>query len=314
MQRYMEGKMVTQIIDNITFNMKESHDFSFLSKYGKVFCVFDQNDSGNISFGTDDGKIKHFIKVAGAKTAQSFRETKEAVEALKNAMSIYEELKHPILIELIDNYKLDDLYIAVFKWSKGECLFDHWNFEEYSRNQLLKSPSLKFKQLTIVKRLKSVNTMFEFLVHIQTMGYIAIDFYDGSIMYDFETDSTKICDIDFFRKKPTYNDMGKDFWGTKRLKAPEEYIYGAIIDEATNVFTLGALIFHFFGSYTANDKNQMYKNNCFFPCAIENWVLSKKLFEVSLRAVQEDRNKRYNSISDYFISWNEALCSTEAPL
>ena len=30
------------------------------------------------------------------------------------------------------------------------------------------------------------------------------------------------CDIDLFRKMPTYNDLGKDYFGTKRLKAPEE--------------------------------------------------------------------------------------------
>jgi len=55
-----------------------------------------------------------------------------------------------------------------------------------------------------------------------------------------------ICDIDFFREKPVINDMGQDWWGTKRFKAPEEYILGAKIDEDTNVFTLGALIFDFF--------------------------------------------------------------------
>ena len=303
----MEGKMVTQIIDNISFNLKETRDFSFLSKYGKMFCVFDQNDSGNISFGVKDGEIKYFIKVAGAKTAESFRETKEAVEALKNAMPIYEILKHPNLIQLIEYYEHEDLFIAVFKWAEGDCLFDHWNFEKYSQNPLLKSPYNKFKQLPIEKRLKSIKTIFEFLIYIQKMGYIAVDFYDGSIMYDFTNDITTICDIDFFRKKPTYNDMGEEFWGTKRLKSPEEYVYGAVIDETTNVFTLGALLFHFFGSYSENEKGQMYKNNSFSPCTREKWELSEEMYEVSLRAVNKDRCKRYNSVSDFFITWNKAF-------
>ncbi len=302
--------MVTQIIDNISFSMKELQDFSFLSKYGKVFCIFGQNDSGNISFGTNNGKVKYFIKVAGAKTAEYCREVEKAIEVLKNAMPLYESLKqHPNLIELIEHYELENLYVAVFKWSDGDCLFDYWNFEKYSKNPLLKSPYTKFKQLPIEKRLKSVSIIFEFLTQIELMGYVAIDFYDGSIMYDFKNDFTMICDIDFFRKKPTYNDMGETFWGTKRLKSPEEYVYGAVIDEATNVFTLGALIFNFFGSYSENDISQMYKNSSFFPCALENWELSKELYKVSIKAVKEDRNKRYNSISDFFISWNEALCT-----
>jgi len=55
------------------------------------------------------------------------------------------------------------------------------------------------------------------------------------LMYDFLIDTTTICDIDFFRKKPTFNDIGENYWGTKRLKAPEEYVYGAVVYEATNV-------------------------------------------------------------------------------
>jgi serine/threonine protein kinase len=104
--------------------------------------------------------------------------------------------------------------------------------------------------------------------------------------------------------------MGKDYWGTKRLKAPEEYIYGAVIDEVTNVFTLGALLLHFFGSHSESDISQMYKNNSFFPCASEKWELSEELYAISLRAVNEDRSKRYNTMSDFFITWNNALDST----
>ena len=130
-------------------------------------------------------------------------------------------------------------------------------------------------------------------------------------MYDFKNDRTTICDIDFFRKKPTYNDMGENFWGTKRLKAPEEYIYGAVIDEVTNVFTLGALILNFFGNYSKDDIKQMYQYNIFFPCTFENWELSREMYEVVTKAVSYDRKDRYNSITDFFVSWNAALCSID---
>lgn len=304
--------MIIQRIDNVNFQMKVEHDFSFLSKYGKVFCAFDHNDSGNISFGVAECDNRFFIKVAGAHTSESTTEAKKSVEVLKNAMPLYESLKQlPNIIELIEHYEIKDLYIAVFKWAEVECLFDYWNFDKYSNNALIKSPYQKFKLLPIEKRLKFVKTMFEFLEHIEKMGYVAIDFYDGSIMYDFKNDITTICDIDFFRKKPTYNDMGQNFWGTKRLKAPEEYIYGADIDEFTNVFTLGALILNFFGNYTKADINQMYQHSEFFPCSFENWELSKELYEVVTKAASSDRNNRYNSITNFFTSWNVALSSID---
>lgn len=36
---------------------------------------------------------------------------------------------------------------------------------------------------------------------------------------------------------------GTEWFGSERLKAPEEYIKGSVIDMQTNIFTLGALIF-----------------------------------------------------------------------
>ena len=98
-------KMVIQKIDDISFPMKEAADFSFLSSYGCVFCVFSQNDSGNISFGTDNGKTKYFIKVAGARTSQSCTGTKEAVNTLKAAIPIYTDLVHPCLIQLLEYFE-----------------------------------------------------------------------------------------------------------------------------------------------------------------------------------------------------------------
>lgn len=41
-------KMIYQEIDNIKFKMNEPFDFEFLHKYGTVFKVFDDQDSGNI--------------------------------------------------------------------------------------------------------------------------------------------------------------------------------------------------------------------------------------------------------------------------
>lgn len=299
--------MIAQKIDDVTYNLNEYRNFSFMSKYGKVFCVFDKTDSGNISFGLEDEKTKYFIKIAGAKTTEFCGLPKDVVETLKNAMRLYDELKHPHLIELLEHYELDDLYIAVFKWAEGECLFDHWNFEKYSKNPQLQSPKSKFEQLSLQKRLKSVDTIFEFLSFVESKGHVAIDFYDGSIIYDFANDTTTICDIDFFRKKPAVNDLGEKFWGTKRLKSPEEYVYGDVIDTVTNVYTLGALIFHFFGWYTDEDINKMYKNNCFYPCKLENWQLGKELYDIVNKAVDIDRSKRYKSMAIFYNEWNNAL-------
>ena len=45
----MEAKPVEIQINQITFQLKEHHNFDWLLKLGTVFAVFDQQDSGNIS-------------------------------------------------------------------------------------------------------------------------------------------------------------------------------------------------------------------------------------------------------------------------
>ncbi|MBP2133496.1 serine/threonine-protein kinase [Methanomicrobium sp. W14] len=299
--------MVKINLDNVEFQLKESHDFSWISSLGKVFCVFSQNDSGNISFGVEDGNEKYFVKVAGLKTVESVRTPEEAIASLKEAMPIYKNIKHPNLIELVRHYSLGDIYIAVFKWADGDCLFDYWNFEKYHDSPRIISPAKRFRQLSPEKRIKAVEVLFSFLSEVSKSNYVAVDFYDGSIIYDFSTETTTICDIDFFRKKPAINDMGEDFWGTKRFKAPEEYVKGAVIDEATNVYTLGALIFSFFGNFTDADIRLRYRKNVFMPCTFENWELSRSCYNCVLKSVSIDRSARYASINEFFIAWNNCI-------
>ena len=59
---------VTLSFDDVTFKLKEYQDFEWLVKLGRVFTVFDQQDSGNICFGIEIDGQKRFVKYAGAKT------------------------------------------------------------------------------------------------------------------------------------------------------------------------------------------------------------------------------------------------------
>jgi serine/threonine-protein kinase len=295
--------MAVQTIDGVSFAMKEAHDFSFLSKFGRVFAVFDQNDSGNISFGVDSGAEKYFIKVAGAETAESATSAEKAVEVLKAAVPIYRDLGHPRLIRLVEHFAHGGLYATVFMWADGDCLFDHWNFEKYAANPGLTPPRDRFRMLSCEKRLGAFDAMFDFLIYTESKNYVAVDFGDGNIMYDFERDAVTICDIDFFRKRPAVNDIGERFWGTPRLKSPEEYTLGAAIDSATNVFTLGALLFHFFGDYNHGEVRKLYRENAFYPCRQETWALSEALYGTALKAVCPDRAGRYGSVAAFYRAW-----------
>lgn len=59
-----------QYIDGIPFKLKSAFDFSFMKEYGTVFKVYDDQDSGNICFGTEKDGQRYFVKFAGAPTDQ----------------------------------------------------------------------------------------------------------------------------------------------------------------------------------------------------------------------------------------------------
>lgn len=300
--------MIINRLDNIEFRLQELHDFTWLKRYGTAFWAVDETGSGCICIGMQKDGKKYFCKIAGVNTLEADVTPEDSVQILKQAVAIYRDLEHPNLIKLVEAYDYEKFYVAVFEWSDGECLFDHWNFEKYQRNPLLISPKQRFGELPIYKKMKCVDVLFSFLQSVNERGYVAVDFYDGSIMYDFENDVTTICDIDLFKKAPVINDLGEDWFGTKRLKAPEEYKEESVIDERTNIFTLGALIFEFFGNYSPEEIGKRYRDNQFLPCAYSDWQLNEASYQVAVKAVSLDREERYLTFEEFHEDWKKALC------
>ena len=61
-------------------------------------------------------------------------------------------------------------------------------------------------------------------------GFIAEDFYDGSIIYNFQKKQVHLYDFDFYHPGPFINDRGR-LYGSSRFMAPEEFQKGERIDE-----------------------------------------------------------------------------------
>lgn len=288
--------MIKIKIDNVEFKLKEYQDFTWLNNYGQAFMVIDETGSGCISFGIEKDNKKYFFKIAGAKSINAEVSEKESIRLLKNAVIKYKAIKHDNLIKYIDSFEYKEFFVVIYEYAEGECLFDHWNFDKYKNTKEI-TPLMKFKSLSIEKRLNVVEKLFTFFETFINCGYVAVDFYDSSIIYNFKNDTVTFCDIDLFRKLPTTNDLGQDYFGTKRLKSPEENELGAPIDELTSEFTLGAIIFDIFSEVKNTDKR--YNLGMFIPNDIEYFSLSKEVYNVLIKATNYDRNKRYKSIKEF---------------
>ncbi len=280
-------------IDKVEFELQEEHNFNWLKQFGTVFCVFDQQDSGNISFGVEKEGQKYFVKYAGAKPVDFTGNPDDAIERLKRAIPVYQSLEHPYLIKLVDYISIEKGYAIIFQWFEGECLHAHWLFGGAAKYTNTESPFYRFKNLKIEKRLKVIDAIFSFHTYVESQKYVAVDFYDGSILYDFKNHEMKICDIDFYRKAPSVNEIGEEFWGSKRTKSPEEYKIGAPIDSITNVYNIGAVVFGLIGG-------EMDRS-------FSKWEADQELYKVAAKAVEANRDKRYSTIEEFYNAWNSAL-------
>lgn len=293
MENLQKTNLITMTLDKVDFQLQEEHNFDWLKQYGAVFCVFDQQDSGNISFGVEKDERKYFVKYAGSRPIDFTGNPEDAIERLKKAVPVYQSLEHQHLIKLLDHFSTENGYAVVFEWFEGECLHSHWSFGGIAKYTNPNSPFYRFKKLEVEKRLKALDAIFSFHTYVESQRYVAVDFYDGSILYDFNNNETKICDIDFYRHSPSINDLGENFWGSNRSKSPEEYELGAPIDSITNVFNLGAIAFGLLGG--EGDRS------------FSKWDANQGLYEVAIKAVEEDRNKRYSTVKEFYDAWKSVL-------
>ena len=273
---YLEDFYI-QYIDQIPYKLKSPFDFTFIRGYGEVFKVYDDQDSGNICFGVQNGDRKIFIKFAGAPTVRFAGKPEEAVAELKAAVKIYEDLAHPHLVNFIRAEEIGGGFAAVFEWTDGECMG-----KMYPRSRE------KFMGMPDSTKMDVFVDILDFHIHVIEQGYVAIDFYDGSILYDFQKEKTFICDIDLYSKRPYMNTVGR-MWGSSRFMSPEEFERGADIDEITNVYTMGATAFALFGG----EKDR----------SLGKWRLSEELYEVALKAVSDERENRQQSLAEFKSEW-----------
>ncbi|MGN1346467.1 MAG: phosphotransferase [Eubacteriales bacterium] len=269
-----------QEIDGILYKLKEPYPLDFIRQFGRVFKIFDDQDSGNLCFGVEREGERYFVKFAGAPTEQYDGTPAEAVARLRATVPVYRALRHPNLVELVDALEVGGGYAVVFRWADGDCM-----------GRMYPAEHRKIMALPTEKKLALYRDLLDFLRHTAASGYVAVDFYDGSVLYDADSGKTTVCDVDLFRKMPAVNDMGR-MWGSARFQAPEEYRMGAVIDEVTNVYTAGAMAFALFGEYQRTR---------------DAWTLSDAAYQTAKRAVREERSDRPPSMEKWIREWEAAL-------
>lgn len=270
---------ITQLLDGHPVRLREPHDLGFVRRWGRVFAVLDQQDSGNLCLGVEGDGGRRFLKYAGAPTERYDGGIAEAVARTRHAADVHRDLAHPSLVTLRESAEAADGIVLVFDWVDAVPLG-----LQYQRRSELDG-------LTVAQRVDAVQQILDFSVHVPARGWVAVDLYDGSVMVEPTTGRVTLCDLDAYERAPMRNTMGR-MWGSDRFMSPEEYELGAGIDEVTTVVALGALAHTMLGDDRSKSRAR--------------WSGSDAQWDIAERALQRDRAARWPSIAALAEAWRSA--------
>ena len=261
---------------------------AYLSEIGKVFSVFDEHaqDSGNISYGVQVDQQRFFVKSAGdPDDPRPFLSHEKRVALLRNAVRLRRSCTHIAIPKLHNVVESSHGPLLVYFWVDGELLH-----AERARRNMPQSALQRFRRLPASEILKALGVIFELHYELAQAGWIAVDFYDGCLIYDFAYQKIHVIDLDMYREGPFVNEMGRMF-GSSRFMAPEEFEKGAPIDERTNVFTMGRTAANLLSDGTL--ARSAFRGN-------------DAHYDVVCRAFRASRNQRYESIAEFYAAWLKA--------
>jgi len=185
------------------------------------------------------------------------------------------------LAESSDHRTLPQLH-QVVETSWGPMLIYDW-----AEGELVRSCLDRVRSLTVSEVAHLVTEVYDLHRELVGLGWIANDFYDGAMIYDFRSNRVHVIDLDSYNRESFINSMGR-MAGSSRFMAPEEFELGAVIDERTTVFTMG------------RTAAVLMSDNSLERIAFRG---SDAQYEVMVRSCAENPGDRFQTVAEMYAAW-----------
>lgn len=243
--------------------------------------MFMHQDSGTTSYGIQADGERWFVKQS---TDPSI------VESLRRAVQLHTTVQHDALPSLRNTFEIPNGLALVYEWVPGEVLNDP-RFTREQRRHDSAHPHVRFRSLPLRQVVDALDTVYDVHLVLAERGFVASDFYDGCIIYDFDGEHTVLCDLDEYRDGPFVLETDRAY-GSTRFMAPEEFQRGATIDQVSNVFNLGRAATVLLGDGTES---------------LDAWKGSEAMKKVVARATDPDRDRRHQCVHEFVDEWRAAV-------
>lgn len=248
----------------------------FLARHGEIVAVFARQDSGCRSYGLDTGGRRYFLKA-------SLED--RAIPSLRRAIAVHGSVRHDAVVPLLGVATTDRGLLLVYPWVDGEVLY---GAPAAGRLQRLdpSGPHARFRALPVSEVVDALDAVFDAHLVIAAAGFVAVDLYDGCLIYDFRARRVWLCDLDEYRPGP-FIVAGDRLPGSTRFMAPEELQRGARVDKRTTVFNLGRLGLVLLDTGDLDGR---------FRAGPDAWAVLE-------RATRPSPSDRYPTVADFVGAW-----------
>ncbi|WP_149830858.1 serine/threonine protein kinase [Streptomyces tailanensis] len=259
---------------------------AYLRRVGEVFRVFGKQDSGCVAYGVrlpDTGE-RWFVKEAVTDRAQ---------ESLERGWAFHRAVRHPVIVPQVHRMAVWDSErtAVVTPWRDGEVLY-HPGERGSGDRTTTGSPMARFRSLPVHQVEQAFADILDAHLAVEAAGHVAVDLYDGAVLYDFDVDELRLVDLDEYRPGPFV--LGADrLPGSRRFMAPEEFERGAVIDIRTTVYVLGRTARLLLD---AGDEERAWRGTGSQLAVLE-------------RATHPDPHQRFAGVGEFAAEWR-AACGT----
>jgi serine/threonine-protein kinase len=241
------------------------------------------HDSNNTSAGVSVDGQRWFVKWATSP---------EAVRHLESAIRFHTAVTHPAIAAMRASFTFPSGLPLLHDWVPGQVLNDPLAPDGLPRNDP-RSAFARFRRLPVAEVIAAFGTVLDAHRAVADCGFVAVDFYDGSLIYDFGRRRMQLCDLDSYRPGPYLLDRDRQY-GSTRFMAPAEFRKGALIDERTTVFTLGRTAFVLLSDGPRGEQDR------------DLWRASDALYRIAQAAASLHPAQRHQSVAELASTWQAA--------
>ncbi|MGI8793898.1 MAG: serine/threonine protein kinase [Acidimicrobiales bacterium] len=258
----------------------------FIGRHGRIVRTFGVRQDSRTEI--------HGIEIDGKRLVVKAAYDPGSVGWLASARRFHATVRHPAIPTILHTIDIGDGGLAlVEEWGDGEILHDPYDDTVLDRSNPA-SPYQRFLALPTTEVARAIQQILDAHVAVVDAGFVAVDLYDGCVLYDFATSTLRLIDLDNYCPGPYVLEVDRQF-GSSWYMPPEEFTRGATIDERASVFTIGRMALSYLGCARKG------------PALRGDFRGSSEQYAIATQACAPDPADRIQLVREFTSAWSATL-------